>query len=294
MDKFNRQYVLTVETVTGGQITIQRPFTIEFEIYRNNFSSANEANFRVYNLNQNTRGQVRKDQYDFGTRRLITFTAGYGNPPAGSLAKANLGLGFAGYVTQAWSVREGSNFITTLSCFDGGFAYQNSVTERTFISGTPQSAIINSIFEDLDGVTPGVIGESFGGTISRGNTYSGPTTDILTQISGGQFFIDANTANCLSDLEHLLTNVPLINSQSGLLGTPVRENQFINFVMLFEPGLQVGQLIDLQSETNDAVNGTHKILSIRHRGTISDAVCGEAITEVGLLPGVFDYIPVDA
>lgn len=281
MDKYNRNYILLIEKKDGTLLRVTRPFTVEFDIHRNSLSSANVASIRVYNLSPNNRGQIRKDQFDFGDLRSITFAAGYGD---------NLSLAFKGNISQAWSVREGTNMVTQIESYDGGYAYINAVTNDQFPKDTPQSSILDSLVKNLPGVSVGAIG-SYEGQISRGNSYNGSTTDILNQITGGGFFIDNGKANCLNDDECLEGDIPLVNAQSGLLGTPVKESTYINFDMLFEPSLRVGQLIELQTLTSDNFNGTHKVLSLKHHGMISEAVCGVAITSVGLLPGVFTPIP---
>lgn len=277
MDKYNRSYELIVQKRDGNLLRVRRPFTVEFDIHRNSLSSANTCSIRVYNLNPNNRNQIRKDQFDFGDLRTIAFAAGYGDL---------LSLAFQGNITQAWSVREGTNMVTQIECYDGGFAYVNAVTNQQFIGGTPVASIIDSLASTLPDVQVGAIG-SFPGQIARGNSFTGNTIERLTEITGGAFFIDNGRAHCLGDTECLDGDVPLINAQSGLLGTPTKEQQYINLELLFEPSLKVGQLIQLQSDTADNFNGTHKILSIKHRGTISDAVSGQAVTTLGLLPGVF-------
>lgn len=281
MDKYNRNYILLIEKKDSTTLKVTLPFTIEFDIHRNSLSSANVCSIRVYNLSPNNRSQIRKDQFDFGDLRTISLLAGYGD---------NLSLAFNGNINQAWSVREGNNMITQIESYDGGFAYVNAITNQSYISGTPQRSIIDSLANSLPGVSVGAIG-NFTGQISRGNSYVGATTDLLRDISGGGFFIDNGKAHCIKDDECLAGNIPLINSKSGLLGTPVKEQTYINFDVLFEPSLKVGQLIKLESETADHFNGTHKVLSLKHRGMISEAVCGSAITSVGLLPGVFTPIP---
>lgn len=282
--KYDRNYTLNIETQHLNQIQVRRPFTLEFEIHRNSFSSANVASFRIFNLSKNNRSQIRKDQYTYQDQRKLQFYAGYGN---------NLSIAFEGNLTQAWSVREGVDFITQIECFDGGFAYNNAVTDEQFPATTEQSTIIDSFVSDLSqfGVSKGAVG-AYPGQIGRGNAFTGSSTNLLNEITGGGFFIDNSKAFCLNDNECLQTPVPTINVASGLLGTPILENQFINFDMLFEPGLRIGQLINLQSQSADQFNGTHKIIMIRHRGIISDAVCGNVITSLGLLPGVFKPIPL--
>lgn len=274
--KFGRNYLLNVETQDGSTLTIQPPFTLEFDITRNVLTSANVASMRIYNLNANHRGQIRKNVNDYADLRLIQLLAGYGS---------KLSLVFEGNITQAWSVREGPNFITQIESFDGGFAFANAASNLTFPAQTEQLTVIDSLIKDLAGagVRPGVVG-AIDGQLSRGNAYSGNTCDLLKQLTGGRFFIDNGKAFVLADNECITGPIAAINASSGLLNTPVREQTIITFDMLFEPRLIIGQQVVLDSATAEpGINGSYKVISLKHRGIISEAVCGEAITSVGLL-----------
>ena len=279
MDKFGRNYLLLVEKTNGETLEIQPPFTVEFDIHRNSFSSANVCSIRIYNLSPNNRNQITKDQFDTLDNRTIEFRAGYGD---------NLSIAFKGMITQAWSVREGTNFITQIESYDGGFAYLNAVTDAQFPAGTPNDSIIDTFAADLEkyGVSKGVIAQ-IGDTIPRGNAYSGSTTEIMREYTNGSFYIDNSKCNVIGEDQCIDGSIPVINSQSGLLGTPLKENQYITFEMIFEPGLKIGQLIEIQSEGATRFNGTHKVVWLKHTGMISDAVCGNAITSVGVLSGSF-------
>lgn len=274
--KYDRVYKLAVQAKSGQTITIQRPFTIEFDIHRNSLSSANVASFRLYNLNPNTRSQIRKDQFDYGDLRMINFSAGYGQDTAA--------LGFQGDITQAWSVREGSNFITQIECFDAGYAYVNALSNVSYPEGTSYQSITEDLASKIPNVTVGAIG-AIPGVLSKGNAYSGNPISLLSEITGGAFFIDNGKAYVLNDDEALAGGIEVIDSSSGLLGTPVRENTIIRFDMLFEPRLKIGQRILLNSITAENYNGVYKVVSLVHRGMISDAICGDAITTVGLFFG---------
>lgn len=275
MVKFNRNYILTIQTPLGGELTIKPPFTIEFDITRNVLTSANVCSIRIYNLSEKNRSLIRKDVTDYSDLRSIKLRAGYGD---------NLPVIFAGNITQAWSVRESTNMITQIECFDGGFAYATAQTSMEFPSGTDQRNILATMAKSLPGVEIGAIGD-YTGQISRGNSYTGSTVDILRDLSGGGFFIDNGKANILGDSECLQGEIEVINSASGLLGTPIRENTIINFDMIFEPRLLIGQRIKLESITAANFNGFYKIISVKHRGMISESVSGDAITSVGMFYG---------
>src|SRR5690606_12851585 len=125
---------------------------------------------------------------------------------------------FTGNISQAWSVREGTNFITQIECYDGGFAFVNGVTNKQFIAGTPREQIIRSLMGDLPHIKPGVIG-SYPGVIGRGNSYSGNTANLLNEITGGGLFVDAGKAHALGTNEYFKAPGGLlrINAASGLL-----------------------------------------------------------------------------
>jgi hypothetical protein len=286
--KFGRNYILTIEVNVGAPIIITPPFTIEFDITRNILSSANVASIRIYNLSQQNRNNIEFNIYNQGSFRRIVLNAGYG---------VNLPVIFYGNITQAWSVREGVNFITQIECFDGGYAYNNAFSNVSFPAIVPNQAIITALIDSLAqyNIIPGFIG-SYPGTTNRGSSYSEPTCSLLSRLTNGGFFIDNGTANCLGNSECIANSFPLIDSSTGLLGTPVREQQILTFDMIFEPRVQAGQIINLQSlslqtltpgqqVTTQAVNGTYKVTSVKHRGIISPSVCGDAITTLGMFLG---------
>lgn len=277
MVKFNRKYQLNVQTQGGATESIALPFTIEFDITRNILTSANVCQVRVYNLRKEKRNKIRFDVSNYGELRGIELRAGYGE---------NLPIIFKGNISRAWSVREGVNFITQIECYDGGYALANGTFEDQFIKGTPYTTILESMIGTLPGVDFGVIGEVEGALNSRGNAYSGNTVDLLSDLVPNQFFIDNSKAYILADSECIKGDLPLINSDFGLLGTPLREDTIIYFDMLFEPRLLIGQQINLESQTDPSFNGPYKVISVKHRGTISEAVSGDATTSVGLFKGV--------
>jgi hypothetical protein len=282
--KFDRNYILSIETQNGEILVIQPPFTIEFDITRNILSSANVCQIRIYNLSANNRNKIRFDRQDSYDFRSVQLQAGYGN---------NLPVIFSGSITQAWSVREGVNFITSIECFDGGFAFANGITNTVFPAQTPITTVINNLVGNLPRVAVGAVG-NYSGVLSRGRSFSGNTSEILRDLTGGGFFIDNGRAHCLGDSECLEGEMVLINSQSGLLGTPVRELTVLNFDMIFEPRLIVGQAIQIDSKTGMSLNQFYKVISVKHRGMISESICGNAVTSVGVWYGTqaLQIVPV--
>lgn len=263
-----------VDTNDGGQLEISLPFSVEFDIVRNTLSSANTATFRIYNLNETNRKRIAKDRYDFDLLKEIVFVAGYQN---------DVPTAFKGNVTRCYSVREGVDVVTTIEAFDAGFAYANATLRNSqYPAGTLRKSIVTDMIGKLKeyGVERGTIGD-IKGSIPRGNSYDGPITKVLSEITGGAFFIDNGTAHVLRDNETRRGSLRVITSETGLLDTPVRENATIEFSVLFEPRLNVGQKVALNSRVNPDINQAYKITSLAHQGMISDSVAGGATTRVG-------------
>ncbi len=271
MNKFGRNYELTINFISEGEpsLIVSPPFTLEFDVIRKTLGMANMCHLRIYNLSKLNRNRVRFNIFNRGIYRQVSLKAGYGN---------NIAEIFKGNMSQAWSHRQGTDWITEIICLDGGFAYLNGETAKTFTKGTPERVVVASVMQDLPFVKVGAIG-GFDGVLSRGITVSGNTKSILSEeLTGGAFFIDKEKAYALKTNEYLAGKPILIDARSGLLGTPILEQTIARFEMLFEPQLNLGSTAILDSITGDNYNGIYKIVGIEHRGIISGAIAGSAIT----------------
>lgn len=272
MVKLQRNYILTISFDNGElPLVIKPPFTLEFDVGRDTLGGLNYGQFRIYNLSERNRSLLRKDITAFTQFIGLNLKAGYGN---------DLSTVFNGTVSQGWSVREGVNFISTLKCLDGGFAAQNAFNSLSFESGTENKKLILDFVDKLKSfnVKPGAIG-NYPGKINRGNSYTGSVLENLSDLTNRGFFIDNGKANCLQNDEYIEDGTPLLlNAQSGLLGTPFRENNNIKVEMLFEPKVQVAHAVRLESATSKNFNGIYKVVGLRHSGIISEAVSGNSTT----------------
>lgn len=269
-DKFGRNYELSVQASNGQTINITLPFTIELDITRHTLASSNVCQIRVYNLSKINRSLIGYNAFNVKQLRTITLKAGYGN---------NLSTIFNGNITQAWSVREGTNFITQIECYDGGFASVNSDLNITFPAGTPIKVALTQIMSTLPGVAFGAVG-NFTGVFAQAKTFSGNAIEILRQLTGEAFFIDHGKAYALKNEEYIqeLGPIVIIDASTGLLNTPVLEQTTIRFDMLFEPALNAGTIASLISLTNPLLTGIYKVTAVKHRGTISPVISGNLIT----------------
>jgi len=300
VDKFNRNYYLLIEEASksGTYINIRPPFSLEFDIQRNDLSSVNVASFRIYNLSEKRRDNIFKDQWNYSGPRLIIFAAGYGKDTSlvqqVDINRLGLPVIFKGIMDRAWSVREGVDFITQVESYDGGQGYtqvsdkENIQKNIQFKSGTSCQEIIEQLMRSLEpyGIAFGAIGDfSSLGNISKGVSYNGSIIGNINEMTGNCFFIDQQKSYCLKDTEQLGTKtLPVLNitSESGLIGTPIKQQTKITLEMIFEPSANMLQQVNLDTQTFKKLNGSYKIVSVQHKGMISEVVCGSATTSLGL------------
>lgn len=280
--KFGRRCSLAVEVnpdskgVPQANLVIPSNLTIEFEISRQFLASSQEATFRVYNLNEEHRPLVQKDPYALTEFRAIQFRAGY---------KDFMPLVFNGFVRHATSDRVGTNVVTTISAYDGGQAMANGVTSSTVASGETVAQTLAKLAKSLPRVSGQPIVGDFPTKNLRAKVLFGNTWSVILQESGNLATIDNGQVKILKPNEAIEAEIPVINSDSGLLGMPRRTPTKLEVDMLFEPRLTIGQLLELDSRLNRIYNGTYKVTGFTHRGVISPAVSGECVSTVSLFFG---------
>lgn len=278
MVKFDLNYKLSAKTNDGDQITIERPFTLEFNIKRSFLSSANACTLRIYNLNPKTRSRLFKDTQDFSVIRKLELLAGYGN---------DLALVFSGDIYECTSTREGVNNITEINCYDGGAAYANGTISRQYPQGTALRNILSDLTASLNqyGVQLGYVG-GVASESGRGNSYSGNPVRIIQELTKGGAFIDNGIMNILAEREVFADDILLITAETGLLNTPRRNNLNVEIETLFEPQAKVGQIAQVSSLTaQKELNQPYKIVGIDHSGIISESTRSKGVTKLELLFG---------
>lgn len=284
MSKFGRVYSLSVELANGQKTTIELPFTVEFEVRRETLASSQTATIKVYNLGERLRNLIYKDKFNVTEFRAVQLRAGYENFKAPLI--------FNGTILQAYSERQGVNFITTLECYDGAFAMSNSYSSQTFGAGATREQVLRGLNSDLKGISGQPIIGNFPGRLARGSVYLGNTWNYIVQLSDGYASIDNGQLKILRPNEAIQSEIPLITSESGLLGSPRRADTMIEFEMLFEPRFSLGQVVGLQSEANSIFNGSYKVMGFVHTGVISPSVGGECKTQVSLWTGTSPIVVV--
>lgn len=272
--KFGRTYRLDVFTPTGKQITIEPPFSIKFGLTRNTLASANRASIELINLGPPTRNQIFKDRFSITEYWKIQLQAGYNN---------RLHEIFTGNIYEAYSFKEKTEWKTMIDCFDGMNAIQNGFTSITAQKNTPKENYLKQIINDMPNIIAGVLGSPSDGESPRGKALIGQSSELISQETGGKYFIDKETLNILGD-DEVLPGAVIKLDPDDLLSTPRRREAFIDVQVLFQPQVQVGRVYEIES-LEARYNGQYKIMGFVHNVVISGASAGSATTMLSLYFG---------
>lgn len=283
---FNNQCIWQMEVTyydkNGNEQTkvIGYPLTINFNIERNTFASANTGRFSIYNLSPATRNSEAFFQDRFYTEKTkyVTFKAGY---------NGNLITCFRGYILQSYSRREGVDVITDMECLDMGTS-QYDYINITFEAGTTKKDALKNVIQNCEGLSLGYIG-TLEGEYKTPVTLTGDPLSVLNQITEGHTFIDNGVVHTLQNNEALDIGVTILNANTGLINTPQRRGAEIIATSIFNPNIQVGQLLNIKDPIQTSFDGTYLVCGFNHSGTISGAVAGQRTTTINLLIG--DYLP---
>lgn len=288
MKKFLRNYRLKAEigTMKGGiktiseEIVISYPLTINFSITRSEFSQASTASFEIFNLKESTRAKLYKDRQDTEKYILLKFYAGYGEDDT------KLPMCFCGDVFECYSYKDGgtTEFKTEISTMSGGTSRTEFASNFEMAAGTPPLLIIQRLASDMH-VDIGAISQTVLSKLSpsaRATPFSGNSYEMLSNYVGGHLFIDNNRLYILDKDDVRLDGVLTLNVDTGLIGTPKRRDSVLEASLIFEPNLELCQLLYLTSLTAPYMNGQYKVIGFSHNGTISGTIGGQCISSVYL------------
>ena len=277
-NKFQCQYRLLLDYIAKDnetrQSVVTSPITIHFNVKKELFKSINSGRIEIYNLDLETQTYIYQDKLllEQGTDKKVELMAGYGN---------TLTTCLQGRIQECYSERVGTDMVTTIDVIDTDILNQHASV--TFEAGTTRQEAINYLYSQMPNLKVGETGQ-FGGIFNTPTTFSGNAFYVINQVTGGHTFIDNGVINSLNDNE-VLSNygVYLIQSDTGLLGTPKRREAVLEVEMLFEPTIRMGQLVEIKSETQSQFNGQFKVVGIEHDCVISGSTGGKRTTKLQLL-----------
>lgn len=262
---------------------------VVFKCKKSDAQTPNTAEIRVYNLAQSTVTQIREE---FTT---VTLQAGY---------ESNIGVIFTGNIKQVRFGRENqTDTYIDIAAGDGDDAYNWAVTNTTLAAGASQSDQIKAAGAPMagKGVSTGYVADTGGDRLPRGKVMYGMSRDYLrqsAQASDTSWSIQDGKLQFVKMTGLLPDKAVLLNSKTGLIGTPEQTNDGIKVKCLLNPLLKIGAKVqideaDIQTaklpDTSKGAtankpaaitsDGVYRVLTIEHTGDTrgndwySDIVC---------------------
>lgn len=266
MTAFQRAYRLNiggieVDASAGvGLSALRLVFSVERDVKRH----PNNCEVRIYNLTRAHRAELAKAP---GVR--VRLEAGY---------VGDIGTIFDGDLRSARTVKEGTDFATSVAGGDGETKIRTARINKTFSAGTPVSTVINELGRAL-GVGEGNLRDFAGATLANGSqtltrplTLSGSVYEELEHVArscGLRWSIQDSALQLreaglpVGDREG-----PLLRADSGLIGE-----------------VQVETVV-AGSEKSSGVVRTNKRLQAQGFGAGTTKVSGVALLRPDLIPGV--------
>jgi len=260
---FNREASIIAQHPDHKDITIQN-LRIQFDIEKFWSNTLNTGTITIYNLNPENRRLLvkRKSDLEGAPFTTINLIAGYEGAAA---------LIFRGNLYQGFSIRQGPDWITTLQCvtaFDQ-FVSAHHPVEDSFEEITAFDLI--SKLMGIFGTTRFATNVALQSAVHisdkdseelkqfrvTGNAYSGRVIDSVTKILARLGMVIS-----FDDFETLIakefqpvnpneikSNIPLINTVSGLLGSPQITEVGVKVNTLLNNKIRVVQLFSVESDT---------------------------------------------
>jgi hypothetical protein len=236
MNQFIRKCELVLSG-SGSAISFDN-LKIAFTIKRSDTQSPNEAEIKIYNLSDETINRARKEFTE------VRLSAGY---------QENYGTIFDGTIRQVKVGKEnGTDNFLHVFCSDGDEFYNNAVINLTMAAGSTPNDHIAAL---IDGIAKGSIADIKGNGLPRGKVMYGMNKDYLRQVADGT----DNTWSIQNGKMQIVprggvSNAPavILNSKSGLIGTPTQENGGIKVRCLINPMLSIGGRVYINQEDIEA------------------------------------------
>lgn len=272
----------------NNAVIIELPFTIEINVNSILALDGNTAEIKIYGLNEINRNKLFQNPWNIPVTeknekryKKVILEAGYGK---------NIYPIFYGVLKQGYSSREGTDWITNLSCVSSAIGVYNAFINKSYNGTVKQTEIINDIISEMS-----KYGDLEKGTVTTsdlefkgGLSLIGQSYNVMTQF-GFDVFVTNGKLNVLSVNEVIDAfglQTPNINANTGLIGTPILSSDgYVTVNTIFDPTLDLARLINLESETAPFFNGYYKIMGLEHKGVFSTSKDGTRITTLKMWNG---------
>lgn len=270
-----RKVVLDIFPKVGKSKRIS-DLRIKFKCGKLNKSKINDASIQVFNLSDDTRKLIQNK-----TTR-VALSVGY----LGLTKKDETGKTlpqedsveqiFIGNVTKIIHKVQPPDIITDIKIGDGDNHYRNSKHTKGYPPNTKLKDVISDLTNAMQlnkGPQEGIPDKNF----PHGITLSGLAKDHLnnlTQSNNLQWSIQDETLQVIPQNGHTTDSVIIIGPDSGLVGSPDRTLNGVEFSCLIQPKLKPGRRVQLKSHF---IEGEFIVKKVEHDG---DSFSGNFLSKV--------------
>ena len=218
-----------------------RRLALDFDTTATTSKEPNQGIFTLYNLTESSRDAIASDA------RFVRCYAGY---------DGNEKLIFQGSIVFVKNLRSGPDWATTMQVGDGFAQYTQSLTTRSYASGTDREFILKQMASDMDLVVKSAE-STVQGVLTGSASYDGKTKDTLDE-----FLKDQELGYSIQDGEIRVTAIGqpidfeaiVLRADTGLLEHPVITEKGVNLRAQLNPDIRPGKLIKLEAQGFDATD----------------------------------------
>lgn len=227
---------------------------VKFEIEKTLQKFVNKATITVYNLTRDSRALCeRKDL-------ILILSAGYGQMIEDI---------FTGDIARPVSRLEGSDFVTTFEVGDGEKAYKEAKVDVTFKEGTSLKDmfldVAKSFGQQIKDLSALPVDKLLNGFVASGNSRT--VMDDLTRKSGLEWSIQDGALQVIKRGKSNSEEAVLLNSGTGLIGSPIKKDDSYEFTSLLQPKIKPGRKIVVESPS---ISGTFRVEKVILKGDTHD------------------------
>lgn len=236
-------------------------FDVEFSVERSLKSEEpNTCDIRVYNLSETSRKAMSG-----GHKLTVSLEAGY---------QGNTSLLFLGEVRNAWTDRQGPDFVTHLESGDGEEEIRKARLNVCHGAKVPVASAVAAIVDALklgQGNTPVVAAalSAKGIATINGGALTGPAAARLTDFcrsAGLEWSVQHGAIQILDVGKTVSPQALRIAADTGLIDSPTVDNKgVLNVTTLIIPGLQPGVLAVMDTLF---VKGAYRIEKCQWKGQV--------------------------
>lgn len=241
--QYGRKCRIIVSSKKGEGIDVSN-LRCKFHIEKTLDDTPGYSEVSIYNLKQSTVRSIAPED-------TVIVEAGY--------EKGNYGMIFTGDVVQPLTtLEEGVDYVLTLICQDGDQFLTSAFVAQTLEKKTPFSGIVGACTK---GVTTNLITDEIDkkGQLIRGKVLFGKAANYVKKLAESvqsQLFVEDGKVNIVSAKDYDGSTAVVLNSDTGLIGTPNQTDDGVSFTCLINPSIKLNTLVNI-----DANNVAQKKIS---------------------------------